>query len=121
MQYDPMVAPDPEAWLALDEDERQAVVLRYHKRIRFRAGSVKMHAVIHCVVETQLAERYEYPVEALRRLLDEGLDRHDAIHAIGSVLAKHIFGTLKRGVPFNEATYERDLNALNAAAWRRSG
>jgi hypothetical protein len=30
-----------------------------------------------------------------QRLIGEGLDRHDAIHAIGMVLAEHIYDVLK--------------------------
>ncbi|MGY4511289.1 hypothetical protein [Bradyrhizobium sp. USDA 3650] len=45
-----------------------------------------MHAVIHAVVESQIADR-ELPVRAAaQRLMSEGLDRHEAIHAIRSVL-----------------------------------
>jgi hypothetical protein len=39
-------------------------------------------------VETQLAEGHAEATAALDRLLQEGLDRHEALHAIGSVLAE---------------------------------
>ena len=35
------------------------------------------------------------PVEAMERLLSERLDRHEAIHAIGSVLSEQILSVFK--------------------------
>lgn len=93
-QYDPLHAPDPKQWLALEETEQIELVFFYH----FQNGmdgedpSTHVHTSIHVAVETQIALGDEYPVkEALNRLMQEGLDRHDAIHAIGSVLIKYIW------------------------------
>jgi hypothetical protein len=51
----------------------------------------------------------------------EGLDRHEAIHAIGSVLAGIIFDVVSKkvdaGVDIN-ARYGRELAELTAASWR---
>jgi hypothetical protein len=44
-------------------------------------------------------------VETLTRLQVEGLSRHDAVHAIGLVLAAQVFDALKHDQPT-----ERDLN-----------
>jgi hypothetical protein len=53
----------------------------------------------------------------------EGLDRHDAVHAIGSVLMGMIFdmtkGTTHRD--FDREEYNRELAALTAASWRSEG
>lgn len=84
------------------------------------AGSLPMHAIIHAAVETQLAEGHGHALKALRRLLDEGLDRHDAVHAVGSVLAEQIYGALK-GSSFDEAAYQQGLDALSAESWHHSG
>jgi hypothetical protein len=118
MRYDPMVGPAPEAWLELDEGEQAEVVLRYHKRHGARAGNLRLHALIHTTVETQLAECDTGATRALQRLLGQGLDRHEAIHAIGSVMAEHIHGAMQ-GVAFDAAEYERRLSKLDAASWRR--
>ena len=75
VRYDPMLSPDPVAWLALDEGERIAAVLRYHERAGAEAGSLRAHSAIHAAVETQLAEGRGTTLDALRRLLQEGLDR----------------------------------------------
>jgi hypothetical protein len=43
------------------------------------------------MVEAQIALGDETPASRIaQRLIGEGLDRHDAIHAIGMVLAEHI-------------------------------
>jgi hypothetical protein len=47
-------------------------------------------------VEAQIALGAETPAGRIaERLISEGLDRHDAIHAIGMVLAEHIYDVLK--------------------------
>ena len=118
MRYDPEVAPDPTMWLALPESERLEAVRRHHKKARLRAGSPAVHATIHVAVETQLAEGHPAAAAALQRLLADGLDRHEAIHAIGSVLADEMFGVLKEHRSHDAAAYERSLNELTAATWR---
>jgi hypothetical protein len=120
MKYDPDDGPHPESWLNLDESERLEAVLRYHKRAKFRAGSLRGHAIIHTVVENQLAEGYGATVTALQRLQTEGLDRHEAVHAIGSVLAGHLNEAVQSGdAAFDARAYDTALAELTAAAWRR--
>jgi hypothetical protein len=51
-----------------------------------RLPNAQLHAVIHVVVENQLALGEEVVVETLARLQREGLGRHDGVHAIGSFL-----------------------------------
>ena len=64
-------------------------------------------------------------VATLTRLQNEGLSRHDAVHAIGSVLAEHIYELLK-GEPGSaggdpNAAYAEGLKKLTAAAWQNAG
>src|SRR5258705_5345218 len=87
MQYDAIEQPDPEIWLELDETERVDLVIDYHRRIGVQLESLELHAMAHVVVENQAALGEATPVpETLERLMDEGLDRHEAVHAIGSIL-----------------------------------
>jgi hypothetical protein len=125
--YDPLVAPDPVQWLMLDEQERIDLVLAYHRRAGLRAPGEELHATIHVIVENQIADD-ELPVSRkARRLMSEGLDRHDAIHAIGSVLAGHIYELtreVKSGKPQSDQdpnkAYFAELERLTAKSWRRS-
>ena len=119
--YDPQRAPDPKSWLALDEEERIVLALQYHRRARVRLPNARLHATIHVIVENQVALGDEIPVRrTLERLRAEGLDRHDAVHAIGSVTTKHIYDLLKEGPPAGDpnAPYWAELQSLTAEGWR---
>jgi len=120
LQYDPDRPVDPEEWLALDEEERIEAVRQYHRRSKIRLPNEKLHAITHAAVESQIASG-EYPVRAaLRRLMKEGLDRHEAIHAIASVLAEYMFAVIAQA-DFDFATedYVREIERLTAASWRK--
>ena len=96
-RYDPDTMPDPKEWLALDEGVRLLLVERYHRdaRIALPRTARQLHATIHTVVENQLALNDEPAVRALARLMKEGLSRHEAVYAVGSVVAEHIYDLLK--------------------------
>lgn len=120
-RYDPNRVVDPQQWLALDEVERTDLVLKYHRRTGERLPNPKLHAHFHAVVETQVAMGDEIPVRAtLERLIAEGLDRHDAIHAIGSVLAEHMYGLLRGDLTEGDPNpaYFATLEQLSAKKWR---
>jgi hypothetical protein len=123
MRYDANTAPDPEAWLQLDEQERIDLAIKYHRRYHLpMGGSPKLHGTVHAIVENQVALGDATVVPAtLARLMREGLGRHDAIHAIGSVLIGIFFDVATKkvdaGVDIN-ARYGRELAALTAASWR---
>jgi hypothetical protein len=71
------------------------------------------------VVENQLAEEYECAVRTLRHLTAAGMNRHEAIHVIGSDLASHMHALLGGAKQdFDDEAYSRDLDALEAAEWR---
>ena len=118
--YNPNQAPDPTEWHSLDESEQILLVKQYHERERVKLPNAAAHAVFHVAVENQIAMGEEMNVsKTLDRLLAEGLDRHDAIHAIGAVLASHMHNMM--GEPssgFSESAYAIDLDALTAEKWR---
>jgi hypothetical protein len=120
VRYDPMDAPDSAEWLAASEADRLDAVLRNHKRTKKRAGNLRAHAAFHVIVETQLAEGLGGTVRALARLREQGLDRHDAIHAVGSVLAEQFHAAFRHRA-FDSSQYEARLDALTADVWRSSG
>lgn len=132
LEYDPFAEPDPDQWLALDEKERIDLVMAYHRRAGIRLPRAKTHAMFHVIVESQIADA-ELPVRGtVERLMAEGLDRHQAIHAVGSVLAAHMYDLMHN---FEEAgakpgkgsgehpnlAYFAELEALTAEQWLRSG
>lgn len=78
---------------------------------RLHAGSSKSHAAFHLAVETQAATGFEPTVRALERLRGQGLNRHDAIHAIGSVLAAAVWEESTSQHETESAVFQAHLNA----------
>lgn len=118
--YDAEKDPDPEVWLGLDQDSRNLAIEEFHVRanLRRRSADLRAHAVIHMAAETHVAETDPPQARlALTRLLKQGLDRHQAIHAIGTVLSEHL-GRAVRQDYFDHAAYARDLEHLSADIWR---
>ena len=120
--YDPEVAPDPTSWLALDERERIRLAAAHHRAVRIKLPSVETHALFHAVVENQIAEGLDCVVRAMARLMREGLSRHDALHAIGSVVAEHLYA-IARKTKDDPKTIQTQYNAvveqLSAKEWRQ--
>ena len=118
--YDPLIAPDPATWLALDEAERIMLVEDYHIEAGVEVPSPKGHAALQTVVENQVAMGEELPVrERLRQLMAQGLDRHEALHAIMSVLAHHLVAATTGKVPearMNQI-YFHALKRISAKKW----
>jgi hypothetical protein len=96
LQYDPHQHVASEAWQALDESECIESVRQYHRQNRIRLANESLHATIHVIVENQVALGDTFAARAvLLRLIAEGLDRHEAVHAIGSVLSEQLFASLR--------------------------
>lgn len=122
MRYEVNEQPPSEIWLELDETERIDAVMDYHHRTRALLENPELHALAHVVVENQIALGEATSVPAtLDRLMDEGLDRHEAIHAIGSILMSIVHDVAREpdddGGDIN-AKYSRELAKLTAAGWR---
>ena len=117
--YDPLYPPDPQTWLDLDESERLDLVSEYHGSTEDEDTSFPAHAAFHVIVENQLAEHLPSVEAALQRLRAEGLDRHDAVHAIASVLAEHVYDIIQGHSPEadpNEPYYQA-LEKLTVETW----
>jgi hypothetical protein len=118
--YNPDKSPTPTDWLATDEGDRIELVAAFHRRMKVKLPSAQLHAVIHVVVENQLALGEEIVVNTLSRLQGEGLSRHDALHAIGSVLAENLYELMQEGeastAPYRQ--YLERLQKLTAKSWR---
>jgi hypothetical protein len=118
--YNPLRAPQPHAWSALDEIDQILLVRRYHEQARVELPNPEVHAVVHVVVENQAALGDETPVAAtIERLMREGLDRHEAIHAVGTVLAQHLWEGM-RGTEIDSDAYFAEVAQLTAQSWFES-
>jgi len=121
--YDPEVAPAPAAWLTLDEQERIQLVQASHRAAGIKLPDAKAHAAFHAIVENQIAEGLAPIVRAMARLENEGLSRHDALHAIGAVCAEHLFAILDSKREDDpgpvQARYHAAVDRLTAKSWRQ--
>ncbi|MCG5079018.1 hypothetical protein [Paraburkholderia tagetis] len=121
--YDPERAPEPDPWLELDEQERIVLVEAWHRAAHVKLPNVTAHAAFHTVVENQIAMNLEPVIRAMHRLTKAGLTRHDAIHAIGWVVAEHLFDILNTGqsddADASQARYLAAVERLTVASWRQ--
>ena len=122
IDYDPELAPDPAQWLLLDEQGRIDLIEDHHSATYIKLPNTKVHAAFHAIVETQIAMGLETVARAMARLQREGLSRHDAIHAIGSVAAEHVFETMKSqdqdDAHTTQARYNAAVERLTRKSWR---
>ena len=121
-RYDASILPDANAWQALDEQERLDLVREYHRNIGEELPDERqnvLHAVAHVIVENQLALGVSPVPDTLTRLMREGLDRHAAVHAIGSVLMGAIYEGLSDNAGNISGEYAKGLSTLTAQKWLR--
>jgi len=120
--YDPLNAPDPDDWQSMGEDERMMLVMEHHREAGVELPNEQVHAVVHVVVENQVALGDEMSAQAtLKRLIREGLGRHEAIHAVGSVLMDFVQELLgDDAAPEANERYNEELRKLTAAKWLES-
>jgi hypothetical protein len=94
------------------------IVQRYHRREQIPLPDERVHASYHVMVENQVALGGKTPVsETVDRLMGEGMSRHDAIHAVGAVLAKHMHRAMETSVPVSREAYYADIRALTKEGW----
>jgi hypothetical protein len=100
-------------------------ILEDHRREPHRGldgERLRVHLALHQVVEQQLVLGDPAETAAtLARLQAEGLSRHLAVHAIGSVVSAEVFEVLQEGKRYDEARYLAGLRALSAAAFLADG
>jgi hypothetical protein len=113
------------------EDERTAKVMREHpeyydtwdqlvespgQEVERDGVNPVMHIMIHGIVENQLAAGDPKETRlVLNALMQQGLDRHEAIHRIGYVLTGEIFDVMTTNRTFDEAAYVAELLDLTGS------
>lgn len=102
--YGPYVAeetPDPEMWLAMDQLEQQLLVSEAHSQglPQEHPGidSAPLHALVHCLAETRLAQGDPALIAQLQSRLRERMSRHQAIHELGEQLVREALRTTTHG------------------------
>ena len=123
--YDANVSPAAEYWLPLDEFHRITQVEDYHRSLEEPVGDhssdqERLHATAHVLVENRILEHEHLTVNAMHRLIRQGLSRHEAIDAIGAVLIEEVFEILKtgNGKKASQRCHHR-LEKLTAERWQQ--
>jgi len=117
MKDDPLKAPDSESWLELDEQERIDLIENWHLDAGIDLPNVLAHSAVHAIVENQAALKEPAVVDTLNRLMRQGLDRHESVHAVANVLAKHLNIALRKKKPASNEAYFKALRKLSAKKW----
>jgi hypothetical protein len=124
-EYDADLQPDPAVWLELDEVERLAQVEDYHRLIGDDDPEVlHKHALAHVIAEDQIAAAPTAAASrALSRLIVEGLDRHEAIHAVACVYMGALAEAMKAGATAKTLELppvcDTQLDRLTVETWQR--
>ena len=120
--YDPSIAPDPADWQALEETEQIYLVEEFHIESQEPTpeGGTRLHAGIHVIVENQIAMGVRPVPETIAKLMRQGLDRHEAIHAVGAILTENVYELLNTDEgSWNAKQYRRRLDKLTARRWKK--
>jgi len=97
----------------------RAAVLDPHEEVLRDEASPFAHVAIHQIVANQIANRDpSQTAETAEALMQAGYTRHEAIHAIGAILAQEMFEILRDKRPFDEAGYVEALRDLAESAKR---
>lgn len=121
MEYDPAISPDPEEWLEEDDAEKVVAILEYHRAAGIRLPDEHLHATVHAIVENQIAmSDLVEPRAALKRLMQQGLSRHDAVHAIANEMIFYLLDVSKNNREPDNELYFNALRELTAEKWLQS-
>jgi alkylhydroperoxidase/carboxymuconolactone decarboxylase family protein YurZ len=97
----------------------RAAVLDPHEEVLRDGANPFAHIAIHQVIANQIANRNPpQTAETLEALMQAGYTRHEAIHAIGAILAQEIFEILRDERPFDETGYIQALCDLAETSTR---
>ncbi|MEJ2622113.1 MAG: DUF1841 family protein [Candidatus Thiodiazotropha sp.] len=121
-EYKPSQPPDAEEWLEMDEAERIRLVSEFHDEEGddLLDGARELHSSFHVIVENQIAMKESLVSETIDKLTRQGLDRHEAIHAVAALLSEDIFDLYKGNIEkFDQKKYRRKLEKLTAKRWRK--
>ncbi|CAA0104237.1 Uncharacterised protein [BD1-7 clade bacterium] len=121
-KYNPSQKIDPNEWLNLSEHDRMDLVRDFHESLDedMPDDAMELHAAFHVIVENQLAEEVELIPETIAKLTRQGLDRHEAIHAIAAIVSEDIFDLWKGNkTEFSPKQYRRKLEKITAKRWKK--
>ena len=113
--YDANRPPDP-SWQSSGPADKLRQVTAFHAAQRLAVGPLKSHAALHVVVEDLIARGDGPVVRAMARLQQQGSTRHEAVHGVGEVLARHRHTQAEAGGDAAAASQRRLNDVLDALA-----
>ena len=119
--YDAATPPEALAWLETGEEARIQLVVDYHTSIGDVGDNARTHCLLHVIIENQIAMggAMEPVRERMRQLMAQGLDRHNALHALCSVLIRHMNWIGMSNIKGDQdARYFREIRRMTAQKWR---
>ncbi len=97
-----------------DDVWKQGELATYPQEIGGQIVSPFVHTVLHVTVDKQLLNGDPpFVQETLNRLKDQGMEEHDALHAIIGVYADQYFSTFRQGKAFDLLDYQSRLSYLS--------
>ena len=97
-----------------DEFWKQGELAAYPQEINGQIVSPFVHTVLHVTVDKQInLGQPDFVPQTYKRLRDQGLNEHDALHAIIAVYAELHFSSFRKGQPFDTLDYQSKLEYLS--------
>lgn len=86
----------------------------YPQEINGQIVSPFVHTVLHTIVDSQIrTEQPEFVIETFKKLKGQGMDEHEALHAIITAYADLHFSCFRQGKPFDQLDYQSRLSYLS--------
>lgn len=86
----------------------------YPQEINGQVVSPFVHTVLHTIVDSQIrTEQPEFVLQAFNKLLEQGMEKHEVLHAIIACFADLHFSSFRQGRPFDQLDYESRLGYLS--------
>ncbi len=92
----------------------QGELAAFPQEINGKVVSPFVHTVLHVTVDKQLQGGDPHFVsETYDRLINQGIDEHEGLHAIIAVYAELYFSSFRKGKQFDNLDYESQLSYLS--------
>ncbi|MFQ5449194.1 MAG: DUF1841 family protein [Nitrospinaceae bacterium] len=97
-----------------EEIWKQGELATFPQEINGQIVSPFVHTVLHVTVDKQVTGgEPEFVLETYNRLMDQGMEEHDCLHAIIAVYAELYFTTFRKGKQFDFLDYQSRLGYLS--------
>ena len=97
-----------------DKIWKQGELATHPQEINGQVVNPFVHTVLHVIIDKQiLTGQFEFVEETYLRLKDQGMEDHDALHAVIAVYAELHFSTFRQGKQFDTLDYESRLAYLS--------